>query len=109
IAAVFGSNIGTCVTGLLATFQTKTAAKQVAIANLVLNIAGVIGFAPLIPIMSDFAPTLSNQPAQQIAHIQTLFNLICSLVVLPFANQFAKSIMYLVPNPSISTLRKKAG
>lgn len=109
IATVLGSNIGTCVTGLIATFQTKTAAKQVAIANFVLNVVGVVCFAPLVSTLSDLAPALSDQPAQQIAHIQTIFNLICSLIVLPFADQFAKSITFLVPNPTISTLRKKAG
>lgn len=107
IACVFGSNIGTCVTGLLATFGTNTAAKQVAIANVVLNIAGVLCFAPFVPTISEFAPTLAHQPAQQIAHIQTLFNLICSLIVLPFAHPFAKSIMLLVPHPIHGSLRKK--
>lgn len=106
IAIVLGSNMGTCVTGLLATFRTNTAAKQVAVAHLLLNIVGVICFAPLVSMMSDLAPMLSNQPAQQIAHIQTLFNVICSLLVLPFASQFAKGIMWLIPNRSISTWKK---
>lgn len=111
IAVVLGSNIGTCVTGLLATFGTKTAAKQVAVAHLILNVVGVIWFAPFISLISDFAPVLSSQPAQQLAHIQTLFNLICSLVVLPFAVQFAKGVMWLVPShpsqPSYLTVRSK--
>lgn len=109
IAAVLGSNMGTCVTGLLATFRTNTAAKQVAIANLLLNIAGVICFTPLIPMIESLTPMLSNQPEQQIAHFQTLFNVICSIAVLPFATQFAKGIMWMFPNQSISTCQKKAG
>lgn len=109
IAVVLGSNMGTCVTGLLATFRTNTAAKQVAVAHLLLNIAGVVCFAPLIPIIESLAPLLSDQPAQQIAHIQTLFNVICSVLVLPFATQFAKSVMWLIPNQSISTWQKKVG
>lgn len=109
IAAVLGSNMGTCVTGLLATFGTNTAAKQVAFANLLLNIAGVFCFAPFIPMIEHLAPMLSNQPAQQIAHFQTLFNVICSMAVLPFATQFAKGIMWMFPNQSISTCQKKAG
>ncbi|TCS94768.1 Na/Pi cotransporter family protein [Hazenella coriacea] len=98
IAVVFGSNIGTCVTGLMATFQTNIAAKQVAVCHIILNVAGVIVFAPLIPIISEWAPVLSDNPASQIAHIQTLFNVICSLLVLPFVKPFANGITWLVPH-----------
>lgn len=98
IAVVFGSNIGTCVTGLMATFQTNIAAKQVAICHIILNVAGVVVFAPLIPFISEWAPSLSDNPASQIAHIQTLFNIICSVLVLPFAKPFANGITWIVPN-----------
>lgn len=98
IAVVFGSNIGTCVTGLLATFNTNTAAKHVALSHVVLNVAGVLVFAPFIPLISQYAYYLSDNPAAQIAHIQTLFNVICSIVVLPFAESFARGITFLIPN-----------
>lgn len=106
IAIVLGSNMGTCITGLLATFRTNIAAKQVAVAHLILNIVGVICFAPLVPWMSDLSPLLSDEPAQQLAHIQTLFNIVCSIVVLPFTTQFAKSIMWLIPNQAVATWKK---
>lgn len=98
IAIVLGSNLGTCVTGILATFRTNTAAKQVAVAHLILNLAGIICFAPLMSWLCELAKVLSNDPAQQLAHIQTVFNIICSLAVLPFAAQFAKGVTWLVPN-----------
>lgn len=98
IAVVFGSNIGTCVTGLMATFQTNIAAKQVAVCHIILNVAGVVVFAPWIPMISEWAPALSDNPASQVAHIQTLFNVICSILVLPFAKPFAHGITWLVPN-----------
>ncbi|MBA4493145.1 Na/Pi cotransporter family protein [Paenactinomyces guangxiensis] len=98
IAVVFGSNIGTCVTALLAVINTNTAAKQVALSHLVLNIAGVGIFAPLIPYISEYAPVLSTDAAAQIAHIQTLFNIICSVIVLPFSEAFARGIIFLIPN-----------
>lgn len=106
IAVVLGSNMGTCVTGLLATFRTNTAAKQVAVAHLILNVAGVVCAAPLIPWMCDLAPRLSDTPAAQLAHIQTLFNIVCSLIVLPFTAQFAKAVMWLVPNREWVTWKK---
>ena len=97
IAVVFGSNIGTCVTALMASIRTIPAAKQVALSHLILNVAGAILFTPLIPVIARLAPYLSGDPATQIAHIQTLFNLICSIAVLPFCDQFARFITRLVP------------
>ncbi|MBA4600764.1 Na/Pi cotransporter family protein [Thermoactinomyces mirandus] len=100
IAAVFGSNIGTCITALMASIRTIPAARQAAFSHLVLNVAGVIVFTPLIPAISAVTPYLSNDPATQIAHIQTLFNLICSIAVLPFCDQFARGITWLIPQKS---------
>lgn len=97
IAVVFGSNIGTCVTAVLAAIGANVAAKQVALAHLVLNVAGVALFTPWIPMIADIAPVLSSQPAVQIAHIQTLFNVVCSLAVLPFCDPFARGIAMLTP------------
>lgn len=102
IAVVFGSNIGTCVTALMASIRTIPAAKQVALSHLILNVAGAILFTPFIPAIVQLAPYLSSDPAVQIAHIQTLFNLICSIAVLPFCDQFARGITRLIPQkPSL--------
>ncbi|SFJ09176.1 Na/Pi cotransporter family protein [Thermoflavimicrobium dichotomicum] len=97
IAVIYGSNVGTCVTGMIAAIQTNIHAKRVAIAHLILNIAGVVLFAPLIPVYIDWIPYLSDSPTTQIAHVQTLFNVICSLFVLPIGPLFAKFIIWLVP------------
>ena len=98
IAVVFGSNIGTCVTALMASIRTIPAAKQVALSHLILNVAGAALFTPFIPAIVQLAPYLSADPATQIAHIQTLFNLICSIAVLPFCDQFARGITWLIPH-----------
>jgi phosphate:Na+ symporter len=102
IAIVFGSNIGTCITGILATVHTNLAAKHVALSHVILNVAGVAIFGPFIPWISEAAPLLSVHPATQIAHIQTLFNVVCSLLVLPFAKPFAHGITFLLPKKRIT-------
>lgn len=101
IAMVFGSNIGTCATAWIATIGTNTAAKQVALAHLFLNIVGVALFVPLIPWISDLAHLLADDVSIQIAHIQTLFNVICSLLVLPFTHTFAKCITWIIPHQTV--------
>ncbi|SHE65111.1 phosphate:Na+ symporter [Seinonella peptonophila] len=98
IAIVFGSNIGTCVTAWIAAISMKQSARQVAMAHLVLNVVGVLCFMPLIPLIDEAAYWLASEPIQQIAHIQTLFNIICSIVVLPFSTLFANAITWLLPN-----------
>lgn len=105
MAIVFGSNVGTCVTGLIAAIQTNTYAQRVAGAHLFLNIAGVMVFAPLIPWMIQWVPSLSDNLATQIAHVQTIFNVICSIVVLPFAAQFAYIIKWMIPDRQIIAWR----
>ncbi|SFS82257.1 Na/Pi cotransporter family protein [Marininema halotolerans] len=101
IAVVLGSNAGTCVTGFLASIGSSRGAKQVAVAHLVLNLGGILLFLPLVPWMVNLAPSLSEHPASQVAHIQTLYNVICSLLVLPFASQFASWITKLLPDRTV--------
>lgn len=98
IAIVLGSNVGTCVTGLIASIGTGRAAKQVAVAHLILNIVGVLLFAPIVYWMADTVRLLARDPAAQVAHVQTLFNIICSLIALPFVHPFAKLVTALVPD-----------
>ncbi|MFD1425657.1 phosphate:Na+ symporter [Kroppenstedtia sanguinis] len=97
IAVVLGSNVGTCVTAFLASIGTERAAKQVAVAHLLLNVGGLLLFLPWVGRIAAAAHWLSEDPATQIAHIQTLYNLICSLAVLPFASSFARGVSRILP------------
>jgi phosphate:Na+ symporter len=98
VAIVLGSNVGTCVTGLIAAIGTGRSAKQVAVAHLILNVVGVLLFAPVVHWIADAARLLDSDPAAQVAHVQTLFNILCSLVALPFARPFAQLVTALVPD-----------
>lgn len=90
IAIVLGSNIGTCVTAVMAAVGGNAAAKQVAWVHVVLNIAGVLLFLPFIEQLGMAVAWLTGDPAIQIAHAQTLFNVICSFLALPFAHGIAR-------------------
>lgn len=107
IAVVFGSNVGTCVTAMIASIGANIASKQVALAHLLLNVAGAAIFTPMIPVITELCPYLSSDPATQVAHIQTLFNVICSLLVLPFCHLFASLITRLIPDESFAWQRKR--
>jgi phosphate:Na+ symporter len=90
IAIILGSNIGTCVTAIMAAVGGNAAAKQFAWVHVMLNVAGVLLFLPFITPLGAVVTWLTSDPAVQIAHAQTLFNVICSLLALPFSHNIAR-------------------
>jgi len=92
LAYVLGSNVGTCATALLASIAGGTEAKKVALAHLLLNLAGAVCFFPLIPWYAGQMSAWDAPPAVQMAHAQVAFNLLCSLAVLPWARQYAAAV-----------------
>lgn len=93
IGVMLGSNIGTCVTSLFASVGGGRESKLCAYAHVWLNVVGVLLFIPLIGFLSQIAPILAHEPDVQLAHISLVFNVISSLIVLPFATQFGQFIL----------------
>jgi len=98
IAIILGSNVGTCLTALIASIGGNTASIRVAWSHIILNVVGVILFIPLIGVLALITTMLTSHPPAQVAHAQTIFNVICSLLVLPFAHQFSRFIEFLIPH-----------
>ncbi|XID95389.1 Na/Pi cotransporter family protein [Paenibacillaceae bacterium WGS1546] len=86
IAIVLGANVGTCFTGLVASLGGGRGGRFVALSQLALNVSGAVLFYPLIGALhaaaAYFAPA---DPSAQIAHAQTIFNVLCSAIALPIA------------------------
>lgn len=95
IAIMLGANIGTCATAILASIGANRSAKLVAYAHVWLNIIGVIFFFPFINVLSELSKMLTMLPAMQLAHASLIFNVICSLLVLPFVHYFAKFVLFV--------------
>jgi phosphate:Na+ symporter len=93
IAIMLGSNIGTCVDALLASLGGGREARLTAYAHIWLNVLGVAAFYPFIGMLSELGTHLAASPDVQLAHVSVLFNVLCSLMVLPFANSFGKMIL----------------
>ena len=89
---LFGQNIGTCITALLASIGTSRNARRTTIIHITFNIIGTIVFTalciatPLILWMKE----LTGDPAAQIANLHTTFNITTTLLLLPFGNYLAK-------------------
>ena len=88
---VLGTNIGTCVTALLSCIGTSVNAKRAAVIHLLFNVIGSIIFFIVMVCWPDMnRVTLEswfpNNPGTQIAMFHTFFNVISTLLFLPFTN-----------------------
>jgi phosphate:Na+ symporter len=95
IAIVLGANIGTCITAIIASIGGGKESRLAAYAHVWLNVFGVLLFIPFIPILDRHAGLLASQKDVQLAHISVLFNVLTSILVLPFATKFGEMVLYL--------------
>ena len=83
---LFGQNIGTCITALLASVGTSRNAKRTTLIHIMFNMFGTIVFTflcmvtPLISVVQEWTP---NNATAQIANLHTLFNIVTTLLLLP--------------------------
>ncbi len=96
-----GSNIGTCITSIMSSAGTHVNAKRTAIVHLLFNTFGCIIFiAPLWIWKGEVTAlfsSMSNDVGQQIAIFHTLFNVVTTLILLPFAGYVVKLACLIVP------------
>lgn len=101
VYVLFGQNIGTCITAVLAAIGTKAEAKRTTIIHLMFNIIGTILFTmicmatPFVALMEGLTP---GNGAAQIANVHTVFNVVTTLVLLPFGGQMAKFATRILPD-----------
>ena len=93
ILIMLGSNIGTCITGYMASIGSGKEATFTAYAHIWLNVIGVGMFLPFVSELQQAAAFFTANKETQIAHASVMFNVITSLIVLPFAKQFAAFIV----------------
>lgn len=83
LAFIFGANIGTCFTALIAALVTNRAAQRVALFHVLLNVFGVLLFLPFLNPLAYLLEGLGGSLSRQVANAHTLFNVISSLVAFP--------------------------
>jgi phosphate:Na+ symporter len=97
VAILLGANIGTCATGLIASSRLSRAAKQASIAQILINVVGVLIFLPfLTPFIKLVRHTSADLP-RQIANAHTIFNIAVSVILFPFVGQIALVARRLAP------------
>lgn len=98
---LFGDNIGTCVTALLASIGTNITARRAALLHLTFNIIGTIIFVILLkPVLMLVAMT-ATEPVRQIANAHTFFNLTNTLIQLPFSALLIAFVTKVIPGEDV--------
>ena len=98
---ILGSNIGSCVTALISSIGTSVNARRASMIHLMFNAFGTILFMVMLLIWSKgvvgsdfyqvtFVKWFAGNPEAQIAMFHTFFNVICTLLFLPFTNVLVK-------------------
>lgn len=100
VFVLFGQNIGTCITAVLASVGTGRNAKRATVIHLIFNIFGTVLFTvicilfPLTAVVETLTP---GNAAAQIANMHTIFNLGTTLLLLPFGLKLADLAEKLLP------------
>ena len=98
---ILGSNIGSCVTALISSIGTSVNARRASIIHLLFNVIGAVLFMVVLLIFPQFQEKTFERwfssPETQIAMFHTFFNVLCTLMFLPFTNVLVKLAMLIVP------------
>lgn len=114
VFVLFGQNIGTCITAVLASIGTNRNAKRTTIIHLMFNVIGTIIFTTLFlifpiahvidgslvlsgPVGNFLSAVLPGTPAGQIALVHTSFNILTTILLLPLGNYLAKLAVRILP------------
>ncbi len=102
VYVLFGQNIGTCITAVLASIGTNRHAKRTTIIHLLFNLIGTTLFTILtlsVPQVVNLIEGITpNNPMAQIANMHTIFNITTTLLLLPFGTLLAKLAEKILPD-----------
>lgn len=97
---IYGQNIGTCITALIASINGNRNAKRISVIHVLINVISVIVFIPIcyyLPILNWVENLTPTNPAAQIANINTIYNIVSVIVLIPFDNLLMKLSFVALP------------
>lgn len=107
IPILFGDNIGTTITALLASIGQPKDAKRTALAHCIFNISGCFLFIWFVKPLAEFIQYISPKGpeieviSRQIANTHTFFNLVMTLIWVPLVGVMVKIVMRLIPDGEV--------
>jgi phosphate:Na+ symporter len=103
IPIIMGQNIGTCVTAMISSVGANKNAKRAAMVHLSFNVIGTAVWLTVFSVIKViFRPLLLDAPATLlgIAIAHSVFNALCTVLILPFSDFLEKLVIKLVPDSS---------
>lgn len=98
---ILGTNIGTCVTAVLSSVGANTNAKRACLFHLLFNVLGAVIFMVVLLVFPTFNDATFAKwflyPSTQIAMFHTAFNVICTLIYLPFTKALVRLTEIIIP------------
>ncbi|EMR05931.1 Phosphate transport system protein phoU [Bhargavaea cecembensis DSE10] len=103
---LFGDNIGTTITAVLASLGASVAARRAAATHVLFNVVGTIVFlillAPFTAYVSWLSSTLGLEPKMQIAFAHGSFNVANTIIQFPLIGAWAYVVTKLIPGEDVS-------
>ncbi len=101
LPVLFGDNIGTTITAILAALGASIAAKRAAATHVLFNVFGTILFMLFLGLFTNYvewiAGVLNLEPKMQIAFAHGTFNVVNTLIQLPLIGLWAYTVTKLIP------------
>lgn len=101
IPIIMGQNIGTCVTAILSSVGANKNAKRAAMVHLSFNTIGTaVWLAVFCLLRALLRPALLDEPASLwgIAVAHSVFNILCTMLMLPLSGFLERLVTVLVPD-----------
>jgi phosphate:Na+ symporter len=106
MALVLGANIGGSIAPYIALSTAPVAARRVVLGNLLARTVIAVLAIPLLARLPQVLAAASVDPARQVLHFHTLFNLAVAFVFLPLLGPLANAVGRLLPAPAAAPDRR---
>ncbi|MFV0381549.1 MAG: Na/Pi cotransporter family protein [Breznakia sp.] len=100
-AFIFGANVGTCITALIVgvggSISSKRAAYFHAVYNVLGALLGMLLMTPFLALTNTINEMLHGNAEMWIAQAHLIFNIISTILVIPFVHQIVRLLEILIP------------
>ena len=103
---LFGQNIGTCITAVIASMNGDRNGKRIAIIHILFNVIGTAVFTVgclFLPITDWVREITPLNPMSQIANMHTIFNVVTTILLFPFGKKLAILSTRILSDKEIKT------
>ena len=104
VPIIMGQNIGTCITAILASIGTTRNAKRAALVHFAFNLIGAsVWLTVFCLVKMIWAPAFLAQSASLmgIAVFHSVFNILCTLLMLPFSQVLERIVCRILPDAKV--------